>query len=70
MARAAKNIAALAALLGAGALASRKGVDLGDIPEYTAEDRQTFETTYKKKGGYVKAADGCAKRGRTRGKYL
>lgn len=63
-------MAALAALLGAGALASRKGVDLGDIPEYTVEDRQTFETTYKKKGGYVKAADGCAKRGKTKGRYV
>ena len=70
MARGAKNLAALAALMGAGALASRKGVDLGDVPEYTGEDRQTFETAYKKKGGYVKAADGCAKRGKTKGRIV
>lgn len=70
MARRGKNLAALAALMGAGALASRKGVDLGDVPEYTAEDREAFKTAYMKKGGYVKAADGCAQRGKTRGKLV
>ena len=72
MARRGKDLAALAALMGAGALASRKGVDLGDVPEYTAEDREAFKTAYSslKKGGYVKAADGCAQRGKTRGKLV
>jgi len=70
MARRGKDLAALAALMGAGMLASRKGVDLGDVPEYTAEDRETFKTAYMKKGGYVKAADGCAQRGKTRGKLV
>jgi hypothetical protein len=70
MARRAKELAALVALLGAGALASRKGVDLGSMPEYTDEDRQVFAETYKRKGGYLKAADGCVKRGKTRGKFV
>jgi hypothetical protein len=70
MARRGRDLAALAALMGAGALASRKGVDLGDVPEYTSEDRETFQTAYRKKGGYIKAADGCAQRGKTRGKMV
>lgn len=131
MARRGRNIAALAALVGAGALASRKGVDLGNVSKVTDEDRRAFEAAYPKersapadtdegdvseenlnpsfkpetyagarnelrargfgydttpalarmhelsvrknsfkKGGYVKAADGIAVKGKTRGKYL
>ena len=43
MARSKRNAAALAALLGAGALASRKGVDLGPLPEF---DSDAFERAY------------------------
>jgi hypothetical protein len=43
MARGKRNTAALAALLGAGALASRKGVDLGPLPEF---DSDAFERAY------------------------
>ena len=71
MARKGQNMAALAALLGAGALASRDRTDLGDVGEYSAEDKETFRRAYPmKKGGYVKAADGCCKRGKTRGKMV
>ena len=38
-----------------------------------AEDqkmRERIESMGYKKGGYVKAADGCAKRGKTRGKMV
>jgi hypothetical protein len=71
MARRGKDLAALAAIMGAGALASRGGVDLGDVGEYTDADRREFaKTTTYKKGGYVKAADGCAKRGKTKGRLL
>jgi hypothetical protein len=70
MARRGRDIAALAALLGAGALAARDKTDLGALPEYTPEDREMFQRIYQKKGGYIKAADGCAKRGKTRGKVI
>lgn len=80
MARKKQNLAALAALLGTAALTSRKGVDLGPLPDY---DRDAFRQAYgeekpeaeplssgMRKGGYVKAADGCAKRGKTKGRLL
>ena len=71
MARKGQNIAALAALLGAGALASRGRTDLGDVEDYSAEDKETFKRAYPmKKGGYVKKADGCCQRGKTRGKFV
>lgn len=36
-----------------------------------ASRRASMGTTVKKaKGGYVKAADGCAQRGKTKGRYL
>ena len=64
-------MAALAALLGAGALASRDRTDLGDVGAYSDTDREAFRRAYPmKKGGYVKAADGCVKRGKTRGKMV
>jgi len=71
MARKGQNLAALAALLGAGALASRDRTDLGDVGAYSDTDREAFRRAYPmKKGGYVKAADGCVKRGKTRGKMV
>ena len=74
MAKRGQNLAALAALLGAGALASRDKVDLGDVGEYTDADRREFaKTTTYKKGGSVSAsrrADGIAKRGKTRGRIV
>ena len=77
MARRAQNLAALAALLGAGALASREKVDLG-VGEVTDDDRVSFKKTYMspalmRKGGSVSAsrrADGVAQRGKTRGKFV
>ena len=71
MTRKGQNLAALTALLGAGALAAKDKVDLGDVGAYSDADRETFKRAYPmKKGGYVKAADGCVKRGKTRGKMV
>lgn len=71
MARRGQNLAALAALLGAGALMSRDKTDLG-VGEVTDEDREAFKKTYPmKKGGTASSrADGCCQRGKTRGKFL
>ena len=45
-----------------------------ELPSYTYDpEAQTFQQVKgrgMKKGGYVKAADGCAQRGKTRGKML
>jgi hypothetical protein len=74
MARNLKNLAVLAALLGSGAMASREKTDLG-VDSVTDEDREAFKAAYPKmkKGGVVSAsrrADGIAKRGKTRGKFV
>jgi hypothetical protein len=75
MARNLKNLAVLAALLGSGAMASREKTDLG-VDSVTDEDRAAFKEAYPtkmKKGGFVSAsrrADGIAKRGKTRGKFV
>lgn len=71
MARKGQNLAALAALLGAGALASRDKTDLG-VGEVTDEDRAAFKQAYPmKKGGTASSrADGCCQRGKTRGKIV
>jgi hypothetical protein len=50
----------------------RKLDELRDTSGKAAETsrRASMGTTNKAKGGYVKAADGCAQRGKTKGKYL
>jgi hypothetical protein len=55
-------------VLKAGAL---KASELGDKVGFTQEDEYKDKKPVKKaKGGYVKAADGCAKKGKTRGKMI
>ena len=55
-------------VLKAGAL---KASELGDKIGFTQEDEYKDKKPIKKaKGGYVKAADGCAKKGKTKGRMV
>ena len=56
-------------VLKAGAL---KASELGDKVGFTQEDeyKDNKKPVKKAKGGYVKAADGCAKRGKTKGRMV
>ena len=55
-------------LLKAGAL---KASEFGDKVGFTQEDEYKDNKPIKKaKGGYVKAADGCAKKGKTKGRMV
>jgi hypothetical protein len=55
-------------VLKAGAL---KASELGDKVGFTQEDEYKDKKPVKKaKGGYVKAADGCAKKGKTKGRMV
>jgi hypothetical protein len=55
-------------LMKAGAL---KASELGDKVGFTQEDEYKDKKPVKKaKGGYVKAADGCAKKGKTKGRMV
>jgi len=53
--------------LRAGALGASK---LADKVGFTQEDEYKKEPVKKAKGGYVSSADGCAIRGKTRGKMV
>jgi hypothetical protein len=56
-------------MLRAGAL---KASQLGDKVGFTQEDeyKDNKKPVKKAKGGYVKAADGCAKKGKTKGRMV
>ena len=55
-------------VLKAGAL---KASELGDKIGFTQEEEYKDKKPIKKaKGGYVKAADGCAKKGKTKGRMV
>ena len=48
-----------------------KASELADKVGYTQEDQYKDKQPVKKaKGGYVKSADGCAKRGKTKGRMV
>ena len=56
-------------MLRSGAL---KASQLGDKVGFTQEDeyKDNKKPVKKAKGGYVKAADGCAKKGKTKGRMV
>jgi hypothetical protein len=56
-------------MMKAGAL---KASELGDKVGFTQEDeyKDNKKPVKKAKGGYVKAADGCAKKGKTKGRMV
>jgi hypothetical protein len=56
-------------LMKSGAL---KASELGDKVGFTQEDeyKDNKKPVKKAKGGYVKAADGCAKKGKTKGRMV